>query len=47
MKTWKQLMHKNESTTGRVIWGLAGLTTGLLLIRSIPDLVRYLRVKRM
>jgi hypothetical protein len=31
----------------RVVVGAAGLLVGLMLIRSLPDLVRYVKMERM
>jgi hypothetical protein len=35
------------ATITRVTLGAAGLLAGLLVIRSIPDLVRYVKMERM
>jgi hypothetical protein len=44
-------MSRRELSTstllGRVAFGLTALAGAILLVRSVPDLVRYLRVRRM
>ena len=35
------------ATIARVAVGAAGFLAGLLIIRSIPDLVRYVKIERM
>jgi hypothetical protein len=42
-----RLSHKRVSIGSGVIFGLVALAAGLVLIRSLPDLVRYMRVRRM
>jgi hypothetical protein len=43
-------MARRRETGGliaRVALGAAGALAGLFLLRTIPDLVRYLRIRRM
>jgi hypothetical protein len=35
------------ATVARVVLGTMGVLAGLLIIRSIPDLVRYVKMERM
>ncbi len=35
------------ATFARVLLGVAGVAAALLFIRSIPDLVRYVKIERM
>jgi hypothetical protein len=42
-----RLRSRRPPVTTYVIAGLAALGLGLLFIRTLPDLVRYLRVRRM
>ena len=39
--------HKRVSIASRVVIGLATLAAGVLLLRSLPDLIRYMRARRM
>jgi hypothetical protein len=39
--------HKRESIGARVVFGLAMLGALVVIVRSVPDLIRYLRVRRM
>ena len=39
--------HRRVSIASRVMLGLATLAAGVVLLRSLPDLIRYLRVRRM
>jgi hypothetical protein len=39
--------RKRESVIGRVLMGAAGVAATALLVRAMPDLVRYLRLRRM
>jgi hypothetical protein len=39
--------RKRESIIGRVLLGAAGVAATAMLVRAMPDLVRYLRVRRM
>jgi hypothetical protein len=39
--------RKRNSIIGRVLVGTAFLAGGMFLIRAMPDLLRYLRVRRM
>ena len=39
--------HKRVSIASRIIVGLATLAAGIVLIRTLPDIVRYMRVRRM
>lgn len=42
-----RLTHKRVSIASRVMVGLATLAAGVLLIRTMPDIIRYMRVRRM
>jgi len=42
-----RLRSRGPSMTTYVMVSLAALGAGLLFIRALPDLVRYLRVRRM
>jgi hypothetical protein len=35
------------ATIAKVAFGAAGLLAGFFIIRSIPDLVRYVKIERM
>jgi len=35
------------ATIARVVAGAAGVLVGMLLIRSFPDLIRYVKTERM
>jgi hypothetical protein len=43
--------HRNDdhamATVGRLVMGAAAVVAGLFIIRSIPDLVRYVKFERM
>ena len=39
--------HKRVSIAARVMIGLGTLAAGVLVLRSLPDLIRYLRARRM
>jgi len=39
--------HKRESMAARVVVGLAMLGALAVVVRSLPDLIRYMRVRRM
>ena len=39
--------HKRESMLGRVLGGAAALAGVVLFFRALPDLVRYMRIRRM
>ena len=39
--------HKRESMVARVISGAAALAGVVLFFRALPDLVRYMRIRRM
>jgi hypothetical protein len=39
--------HRRESIAARVMVGLAMLTALVVTFRSLPDLIRYMRVRRM
>jgi hypothetical protein len=43
---WKQA-ESLPSRVGRALAGAAGVVAGLFLLRSIPDLIRYLKMQRM
>jgi hypothetical protein len=42
-----RLRSRGPSMTTYLIAGLAALGAGLIFIRALPDLVRYMRVRRM
>jgi hypothetical protein len=42
-----RLTHKRVSIASRLMVGLATLAAGVLLIRAMPDIIRYMRVRRM
>jgi hypothetical protein len=42
-----RIAHKRESIAARVMVALATLAAGVVLLRALPDIVRYLRVRRM
>ena len=42
-----RLRSRGPSAATYVMMGLAAVGAGLLFVRVLPDLVRYLRVKRM
>ena len=44
---WKAHSHKRESLMSRVLLGAAGVAAAAMMIRALPDLVRYMRVRRM
>jgi hypothetical protein len=44
---WRTHTRKRESVIGRVLMGAVGLAVTAMLVRATPDLVRYLRVRRM
>jgi hypothetical protein len=39
--------HKRDSLAGRVVVAAATLGGALVLLRAVPDLIRYMRVRRM
>lgn len=47
MNGTSRLSHKRVSIASRVMVALATLAAGALVIRALPDLIRYLRVRRM
>jgi hypothetical protein len=47
MNGTSRLTHKRVSIASRVMVGLATLAAGILLIRTMPDIIRYMRVRRM
>lgn len=47
MKNGKGILHKSQSSTAWLLWGAVAVTTGILLVRSLPDILRYIRVRRM
>ena len=47
MNGTSRLSHKRVSIASRLMVGLATVAAGVLLIRSMPDVIRYLRVRRM
>jgi hypothetical protein len=44
---WRAPTRKRESIIGRVLLGAGGLAATALLVRAVPDLVRYMRLRRM
>ena len=42
-----RVSHRNVSIASRVMIGLATLAAGAVLLRSLPDLIRYVRARRM
>ena len=44
---WRTPTRKRESVIGRVLLGAVGVAATAMLVRAMPDLVRYLRVRRM
>jgi hypothetical protein len=38
--------RRRESITSRLLMAASALSTALLLIRSVPDRIRYTRVRR-
>jgi hypothetical protein len=40
-------LRGRDSISSYVLFGLTALGASLLLIRAMPDLVRYLRIRRM
>ena len=47
MNGTSRLSHKRVSIASRVLVALATLAAGVVVIRALPDLIRYLRVRRM
>jgi len=47
MNGTSRLSHKRVSIASRVMVALATLAAGVVVIRALPDLIRYLRVRRM
>ncbi|HEY7371604.1 MAG TPA: hypothetical protein VIF57_05445 [Polyangia bacterium] len=39
--------HIRTSIVARLMVGVATLAAGVFLIRALPDLIRYMRVRRM
>jgi hypothetical protein len=39
--------HVSESITARVLVGVATIAAAVVLFRALPDLIRYMRVRRM
>ena len=35
------------ATVARVVLGAAGITAAILFVRSLPDLIRYVKMERM
>ena len=42
-----RLSHTRVSITSRIMIALTTLAAGVVLIRALPDLIRYMRVRRM
>jgi hypothetical protein len=42
-----RLSHKRVSIASRLLVGVATLAAGVVLLRSLPDLIRYMRARRM
>ena len=47
MKNGKGMLHQTQSSAAWFLWGAAAVVAGVLLVRSLPDLVRYFRFRRM
>jgi Family of unknown function (DUF6893) len=47
MNGTSRLSHKRVSIASRVMVGLATIAAGIVLIRALPDIIRYMRVRRM
>jgi hypothetical protein len=39
--------HRHESLAGRIFSGVLAIGAALLVFRALPDMIRYLRVRRM
>jgi len=39
--------HQRVSMMSRIMVGLATLAAGVVLVRALPDIIRYMRVRRM
>ena len=50
-RTWRKLRHDNHdhalATVTRVALGAAGVLAGIVVLRSIPELIRYVKMERM
>jgi hypothetical protein len=44
---WRTPARKRESVLGRVLMGAVSVAATAMLVRAMPDLVRYLRLRRM
>lgn len=44
---WRTRTRKRESVIARVLMGALGVAATAMLVRAAPDLVRYLRLRRM
>ena len=42
-----RMSHKRVSIASRVMVGLATVAAGVVLLRALPDLIRYMRARRM
>jgi hypothetical protein len=42
-----RMSHKRVSIVSRIMVALTTVAAGIVLIRALPDLVRYMRVRRM
>ena len=44
-------MNRNRdhayATISRVVFGAIGVLAGILFVRSLPDLIRYVKIERM
>jgi len=47
LRNGKGTTHKTEAITARVLVGIATLGALIVLVRSLPDLIRYMRARRM
>jgi hypothetical protein len=47
MNGTSRLSHKRVSIASRVLVGLASIAAGIVLIRALPDIIRYVRIRRM
>ena len=43
----RRLKQQQASIVSRLLVGVATLAAGVVLLRSLPDLIRYMRARRM
>lgn len=51
-RKYREALHASTNdhtmaTVARVLFGAAGVLAGVMIIRSLPDLVRYVKMERM